>query len=916
MENEAAEKAAQRFLSTGSLRNIDADELAVACDRLVQQAARSSLKAALKLARRFVARAKPHGGSLELMAYRSLARVTHLSGAHAEALKAYQKAKNLARHDPLVCARIDRALVDVYMYLGRFQDSELAARRAIAAFRKRGFANDLAQTRVNYGNLLHRQDRHREAERVYRDAVAFFETTDNPVALARCYYNLANSLVQLFHVEEAERLYDKAVSLWSDANCELDACDARYGLAWLHMLTGQLHIALLELANCEDVYRKAGDPRGEALCTLDRAEVCLHLGLSTEALESARQAEGRFSKLGLRYENSKAALFRAQSALALGLKTEARHSIQVARRGFQRDKNQGFLGVAMLTESDITSNDNSSRIAHLARARRSFVRSQLPLWQAIGDLKEAAVAEHPHAALARLSANRAAHYVPHLYAMWQVLQGDSEYKDGRHLRARTCWQKAADRLDSVRAQLPPVELRSAYSRHRGSPHARLVNFELIRDPLQAAVWSERQKTAGIWRPPSPSAMVQPERVQVEASLEALASQFSSLAHQVNAIGSERGRSPQADARVVTRLQRQIRNQLMKLDTNTHAEHDSTGWLRSEILAHSRQTPIVQFHMADSDIIAFQHFNDSTSAVSFPGGRTRLISALQRWRFVLEAELLPDYPGHSARMQVEESLWEELADWLWRPLKIDTAVSRIVIVPEGELANLPWEALRVNGHALGETFHFVLSPSIRHYAAARTRHTDSRTVEIFRGAGADLPHVDSELECLTQMAGERATMHTQARRSDWPSEGGSSVWHFSGHALMNEQNPFYSNLVLSDGPIFAVDFRMKQCQVNLATLAACRSGEQIAMPGEESTGLVRSLLEMGARNVIAGRWPVSDHTAAIWMKTFYQQFFASSDILNAARLAALKVKEAYPSAFHWAAFAVFGAGDIGGMNETK
>jgi CHAT domain-containing protein len=266
--------------------------------------------------------------------------------------------------------------------------------------------------------------------------------------------------------------------------------------------------------------------------------------------------------------------------------------------------------------------------------------------------------------------------------------------------------------------------------------------------------------------------------------------------------------------------------------------------------------------------------------------------------------------------VEDSLWEEIAAWIWSPLKVDPSASKIVIVPEGELANLPWEALRVDGHPLGERHHFVLAPSIRHFAAARKRRTDSRSVEVFRGAGADLPHVDQELTALIEAAGARANLHAEAKRCDWPSSGGADVWHFAGHALMNEQNPFYSNLLLRDGPIFAVDFRMKQCQVNLATLAACRSGEQVAMPGEESTGLVRSLLEMGARNVIAGRWPVSDHTAAIWMKTFYQQYFAGSDILDAAREAARKVKEVYPSAFHWAAFAVFGAGDIGGVNERQ
>ncbi len=916
MEKQAAEKAARRFLRTGTTAQLGADELAAACDRLVQQVACRSLKAALKIARQFVERSRPHGGVLELTAWRLLARTTHMSGDHAEALGAYRKARLLARQDRLVCARIDRALADVYMYMGRFRDSEQAAKRAIAAFSRVGADNDLAKARVNYGNLLHRRDRHREAERIYREAVAHFEKTDNKVALARCYYNLANSLVQLFHMDEAEPLYKRAVNLWEETGFELDACDARYGLAWHHMLTGQLHTALTELRACETVYQKAGDPRGQALCMLDRAEVCLHLGLSADALASAREAENRFTKLGLRYERSKASLFRSQSALAMGHRAEARRSVRTARDGFLKDRNDGFLGVALMTEMDVASHDNLVAYKNLQSARGYFKRSQLPLWQAVSDLKEAASVPRPKPALRRLAANRAAHHVPHIYAMWQVLQGDAEYREGRYARARTCWQKAADRLDAVRAQLPPVELRTSYSRKQNSPHARLVSFELTRNPVQAAIWSERQKTAGIWMPATVEGMNSPERLAVEESLHSLAGQFGALAHQVTAAGSERGQAPQADNSTVVRLQRKIREQLIRLEGDGASHLDSNEWLRDEINTHSHHRPIVQFHLTAFDIVAFVHHAGETRPVTLSGGRTRLIAALERWRFVLEAELLPGYPGQAERQQLEESLWQELGEWLWQPLRIRPEQQTIVIVPEGELANLPWEALRIGDQALGALHRFVITPSIRHYAAARRRYADSQAIEVFRGAGNNLPHVDSELQALVNMAGNRASMHASATRNDWPSTGGSNVWHFSGHALMNEHNPFYSSLVLNDGPIFAVDFRMKRCRVNLATLAACRSGEQVALPGEESTGLVRSLLEMGARNVIAGRWPVSDQTAAIWMKSFYQQFFAGSDILSAARVAALKVKDTFPSAFHWAAFAVFGAGDIGGVNETR
>ena len=96
-----------------------------------------------------------------------------------------------------------------------------------------------------------------------------------------------------------------------------------------------------------------------------------------------------------------------------------------------------------------------------------------------------------------------------------------------------------------------------------------------------------------------------------------------------------------------------------------------------------------------------------------------------------------------------------------------------------------------------------------------------------------------------------------RRADWPDDGEWKVWHFTGHARHRADNPFYSSLQLADGPLFGADFRLKNCRVDLATLAACRTAHQSVLPGEEATGLVRCLLEMGTRNVVGSHWPVSD-----------------------------------------------------------
>jgi CHAT domain-containing protein len=99
----------------------------------------------------------------------------------------------------------------------------------------------------------------------------------------------------------------------------------------------------------------------------------------------------------------------------------------------------------------------------------------------------------------------------------------------------------------------------------------------------------------------------------------------------------------------------------------------------------------------------------------------------------------------------------------------------------------------------------------------------------------------------------------------------------------------------------------QNHVDLVTLAACRTGQQTNLPGEESSGLVRALLEMGAHTVVAGNWAVSDQSTTAWMDLFYTYYLNGTAAAEAVRKTSCAIREKFPSVYHWGAFSVFGAG---------
>jgi len=493
--------ALKRFISSGKLGPSDRSAVAEAFEVEVRRRTQRSMPGALRYAEKFLQRVEQgkRCGSMARSANRALARTLHLKGEYRLALKRYQRARALGGADVDFRARIDRALVDVYMYLEDFPSARKRAQMALAAFRKLKSELDVAMTMVNYANLFHRQDRHREAEKYYREASAIFKKQGNKFALARASFNRANCLLQLFDVDQAERLYQQALKTYTELNLPFDATEAKYSIGWLRMLTGQFHLALRDLNDARRAFRTVGHRRGVALCDLDMAESYLQLNLYSDALDAARLAESAFNRLGLRYEEAKAALFRAKSELLLGKNKHARRAVNRAMISFKALRNYGFLGAARLLSSQIEQSSTNS-LREAKSAQECFERAELPLWEAICDLHLAASNTEAHSALHRLSKNKVMRSSPHLFAHWQTLLGDQQYSQGKFDRARDSWTRAAECLDSLRAQLPPIELRDGFTRRMVWPHLRLISSEANVNELSAAAWVERYRTSGVWAP--------------------------------------------------------------------------------------------------------------------------------------------------------------------------------------------------------------------------------------------------------------------------------------------------------------------------------------------------------------------------------------------------------------------------------
>jgi CHAT domain-containing protein len=834
-----------------------------------------------------------------------------MSGQHRLALRNYRRSSALATKLGLKLdtAKIDRALSDVLMYLGRHEDAESLCRNSIRTFRRLGSKGDAAQSEVNLANLLHRQDRHQDAARIYERALNYFEKAGPELAYARVCYNLGNVLVQMFDWDRARAMFRQAESTYGQHEFELDANDARYGRAYIELLADRFATALEELTECERVYHQNGDPRGRALCHLDMAEAYLGLNLHDEALLSTRNAQALFAKLKLRYEHAKATLYEAYALAGLKSPADARRAARSAKRAFEKDRNEGMAAAAHLLIAQLAATP-ASRRKGLIETRKLFRRSQLLSWSTVCDLQLLAEPAAPRHLSGQLKSNPAVRRVPHFSALYDSIVGEREFKAGKMASARRHWQNATATLERVRATLPPIELRSAYLSGRHDPYRRLIALEAHTDAASAAAWAERLKTAGLWSLDPATFQQDPQAQRLLEEWFELSRRLSALARDLpSGSSTQRSRMAASAERKMHALERESRKKLTQIESRTLKPVEDERQLTAELLALSKRLPVVLWHNSGNDLMAFVLQDGEARSHIWPQGSERIQLEMQRWRFFMERQMLAENSASAhATDRAEVKFWDELGEWLWQPLDIDhQSKPNLLIIPEQHLFALPFAAIRCDDQWLGEQTGVIVAPSVRHYLSARSIVAPKEGVEILDAGGEQLAAVRHEVDTLVQLLGHQSChLHRPADRQTMLNLETSRLWHFAGHARFRADNPFYSSLQLSDAPVFAADLRTRRVPVGLTTLSACHSGGGTSAPGEEYSGLVRSILEMGSRSVIAAMWPVSDKSTAHWMSTFYTRWLRGEPLSQAMHAAQVDTRDRWPSAYHWSAFTLFGS----------
>jgi CHAT domain-containing protein len=284
--------------------------------------------------------------------------------------------------------------------------------------------------------------------------------------------------------------------------------------------------------------------------------------------------------------------------------------------------------------------------------------------------------------------------------------------------------------------------------------------------------------------------------------------------------------------------------------------------------------------------------------------------------------------------------DALFDELLRPIPEYRAKPRVIVVPDGELNLLPFNALSDKAKFVVEDHTVTSSPSATVFAILRDRenvafahplpyigvaawtHGTAHENPIFRSfagpSNADLqplPESRKEVEAIAADLPKPSTIllggdATETHFKSLPLAD-FHVLHLALHGFVDTDYPDRSALVFApsndktdDGMLQIREIRNLHLNARLVTLSACDTG--VGPVGEDGVAnIVNAFIEAGADSVVSTLWELEDHATEQLMEAFYANLSkgeSKGDALRDAQRALLK--EGY-SPFYWASFELVG-----------
>ncbi len=276
--------------------------------------------------------------------------------------------------------------------------------------------------------------------------------------------------------------------------------------------------------------------------------------------------------------------------------------------------------------------------------------------------------------------------------------------------------------------------------------------------------------------------------------------------------------------------------------------------------------------------------------------------------------------------------------LIKPVEGLFAGKRLVIIPDEEIARLPFDAFLKENPGLDQTDYEGLQYLIYKYSISYCYSSSlisgksfplNRREEVLSFAPdydktddpghvrASLHGTGVEIESINKWFRGRKFEGNLATETNFRiAMQRPAVYHLAMHSISDSTDSRYSYLLfdsssdtLDDGKLYNYEISLLRLKSPMVVLSACNSGTGTLYHGEGLMSLARGFILAGAESVIRTAWEVNDEISADIISRFYKHLskgMYKDDALRLAMLGYLKESPpAYSDPYYWAAYEVLG-----------
>lgn len=944
-------------------------------------------------------------GDLRENAY-ALRRVGDLSevlGQFENALKAYEKAlavykQSRDRHGE---AAIRNQISSIYITLGQ---NEMARRQCAQALQlSQGTGNRAGEAEAlnNLGEIYNWSGELATALSIYRRALSIWNELRDWRGVAQTQLYLGFTYSDLSQPREAFRFYHQALSQWQSAHDRRGEAITLTAIGRLYFRVGESQEALNFFERALPIARSVGDPIEEGRIYNGMASTYGQLGELPKAVENYKRVISLFHDAG--YSKGEGAnLFDAgriytalgQTELALD---HFQRALEISRA--VGDRRMQAFELREIGRAYYSLGQTAKAIEHCRRA--------LSFWQAGRDFRAEADTLNPlgqmyvaqgKTRLAEHSFNRAlllSRKAEHPFGEAAALHNIARLeRDNRNLAAaRQRSEEGLRIIESLRERVNNPELRTSYFASVRQQHEFYVDVLMKlhhEQPSQGFDYaafeaSERSRARSLLETLTAARVGVRDRVD-PALLEnerALNQQISDLARQRTKLAHDGQAAGEADkvAKQIDELVWQLR------EVEAQIRASSTG---SAMLATTQPLDLrrIQQQVLDEDSVLLEYLLGEDRSYLWAVTRREVFSYELPPRTQIEAAtrkfrelLMANQPRAGETFQQQQSRIREadaqlpeaaavLGDLLIAPVQARLGTKRLVIVPDGALHSIPFQALTVASATQSERVPLLVDHEIVYEPSASTlalvlndsnRPQAQNTIAVFadpvfdaddsrvgrgvtaeandktgiRGVFRDLGITDDKVVALPASREEAdkilsfvppgtslKALGFDANRAavTKPELNQYRIVHFATHGFVDYERPELSGLVLSlvdqngqpqDGFLRLHDIYNLKLSANLVVLSACNTALGKEIKGEGLIGLSRGFMYAGAGGVAASLWKVDDDATAELMARFYEGMFrrglTPSAAMRDAQLSMWRQKR-WQAPYYWAAFIIHGRYD--------